>query len=228
MNKLPCVACGTRTELSCAHILRTRKDAVILGQKFEDDSNFLPLCGSRGRQKTCHDAFDTNKLCFVAVPNGEDDDDAACTRQWVVLTREEYRKDVKCVTIPTGPSRRLLHVHARRFFGLLSPEEKGDLLNEICKVTSEARGCTKVNIEAWLNETTPEVSPGSTLVCASCNSKENLFLDKNDTPYCAGCWAAHQKCDVCDKVTLQSVSDVVSHFRGKKHNQQSSRNRARE
>jgi hypothetical protein len=78
-----------------------------------------------------------------------------------------------------------------------------------------------VSVEEWLGSVTPpDVSPGTTLICTGegCRGKENLFMGVNDKPYCPACWLAYKQCDRCITVRFRSIQDVMSHFRGRKHN----------
>ena len=70
-----CMFCGCNSgtkELSIAHIVPSKSSAinVVFGRdnnyvddvKLESTQNFLVLCGSHGRQGTCHNAYDNLKI----------------------------------------------------------------------------------------------------------------------------------------------------------------------
>jgi hypothetical protein len=232
-----CCVCGARDSVSCAHILRTVEDACDFGVRFNDASNFLPLCGALGAKLTCHDAFDTRQLCFIAVPqeggsasspsvsadaasstdHGPEAPQKKKPRKWLALFRGEYAKVDPCVvTLLACPSRRVLHAHARLFMSSLSPSDEQRLV-------SAAQLAMKPSIREWLEQQTPpQVTPNGTLACKGCGRTLGLHLDKNDEPYCAACWVDFGRCDIC-RSTLLSAGAVESHFEGKKHAKNRSR-----
>ncbi len=215
----PCCVCQ-KPNPSCAHILRTRKDAADIHVPYDEPSNFLPLCGTKGSFPSCHDAFDTQQLCFIAIPD-ESVHATETTRRWLVFTRDSYlgylkdNKSCAMVCLDTAPSRRILHVHARLFWKLVNKETEDRLFNEAKSILKGPA----VSIDEWLAATTPpqQESPDATLTCKKCSSKRDLFMDKDSIAYCAACWVKYAVCDICPHKTLSSEADVKSHFLGKNH-----------
>jgi hypothetical protein len=225
-NKCCCVC--NKVNPSCAHLLRTRVDAAECHVPFDELSNFLPLCGTKGSFPSCHDAFDTKQLCFVAIPDDDavnsteitDCDTRLVTQRWLVVTRDSYsgyiegKKSCAIVFLDTAPSRRILHAHALLFWKLVAEPAKDMLFAEAKSLLDGFA----VDIKEWLEQTTPPQM--ETLTCNCCSSKRDLFLDKDSTAYCVACWVKYGVCDICPGKTLSSEAAVKSHFQGRTHQKQ--------
>jgi len=164
----------------CAHLARSEEEARLLGVDFKAESNFIPLCGTKGngRQNTCHDAFDNFMMCFIALPDdGEEASDetprsaamrrAAPPMRWIAVTRGTYaayttpcggagvdRGFPRFVTFPHRVHRRYMHEHAKVFFSMRSAAELAEIRTKIELLVKQPR----VNVAEWLER----VSPGDT------------------------------------------------------------------
>ena len=227
VRKKHCCVCE-KTNPSCAHLLRTREDATEFHLPFDELSNFLPLCGRKGVFPSCHDAFDTQQLCFVAIPNDSvhstemtDCSERNITRRWLVFTRGSYLgylkdgKSCAIVFLDTAPSRRILHAHTHIFWHFVDQATEARLFAE-ANVILKGFG---VGIDEWLDQTTPpqKETPDVTLTCNGCSSNREVFMDKDSTAYCAACWVKYGVCDICHRKTLSSEAAVKSHFQGRTH-----------
>ena len=192
----------------CAHLLRTEEDAEELGVPW-DISNFLPLCGTQGRRGTCHDAFDTQQIFFLHVPpssadpsaasdprdgDGDGDGDAGTTAvksEWVVVgcgKYADYFKGDPCKRVLLDPvlrpHRRTLHEHAKAVWHTLPPKER-EKVKEAVQRWSMQKGGTTVEIEAWIDQTTPpqstEVSLRSNAVAATGEQQNQRHRDPAHT-----------------------------------------------
>ena len=126
------------TFISRAHILKTRAQANTLGVPF-DSTNYLPLCGTFTRgQVSCHNAFDTYRLCFTELPESR--------HMYRVHTHSdcaEYRALHGHVVDLSGqrPHRTCLHGHAMACFlnsGVTPFEEKFENLNRTPPLLTDA------------------------------------------------------------------------------------------
>jgi hypothetical protein len=149
----------------------------------------LPLCGTKDRFPCCHDAFDTNQLCFIAVPDSETaasssevDVCARATvahaatlavhdRKWLVLVREWYadytpdgRGFPRIVTLPNDPSRTGLHNRAKVFMSLVDEANVADLTEQAKIVLSPATPF----VQAWLREAIPLEAVAETPLLIPC------------------------------------------------------------
>ena len=104
-----CVVCGVESTdnriISCAHILNSKEACKKLRIQSWNERNFLALCGNRGDEGSCYDAFDKGKMSFMHV-NGD-------TTLWKVIGGGPYRHG-STVGLQTNPYKRSLHTHFAR------------------------------------------------------------------------------------------------------------------
>ncbi len=99
-----CFVCQTQEDISNAHILKTEEQCKSLGLKY-DRSNFLFLCGSRGKVGTCHHLFDLFQMSFVQTIDTPQDS----IMTWQVVGGGHFHGRI--VDFPSRPHRRALHAH---------------------------------------------------------------------------------------------------------------------
>ena len=100
IHSFACVVCGKRA--SCAHLIPRKEDAAKLKVKYDEESNFLPLCGDKGHP-SCHKEFDEGRLCFSKRSEG--------VGEWYLHHDD---KEPRIVHFPQEcqPHRRIMHGHA--------------------------------------------------------------------------------------------------------------------
>ena len=122
VEDLFCMACGSHTEVSIAHILKTKQDCARNNVKWaerEDISNFLTLCGSKGKEDTCHDLFDNFKLGFCYH---EDE------HNWKIVS--ENRLNGRPADLRSNPHRAILHTHLAKVIKKLAVESSRERVNQ--------------------------------------------------------------------------------------------------
>ena len=100
-----CMACGSHKEVSIVHILKTKKDCARNNVKWaeqDDISNFLTLCGTKGKEDTCHDLFDKFKLGFCYH-------EVECN--WKIMSQN--RLNGSPADLRSNPHRAILHTHLK-------------------------------------------------------------------------------------------------------------------
>eukprot|EP00760_Papus_ankaliazontas_P014008 PhM_4_TR15937/c0_g1_i1/m.205 len=105
VDKNPCACCGTTSNVTAAHVLVSMDDLTVAGmtkEEYMSRGNFIPLCGNKGLEGSCHHAFDTARLSFVQDP---------ATMTWHTVYDDRYpftRKPMGVPKFPNDPFRRAL------------------------------------------------------------------------------------------------------------------------
>ena len=92
--------CDSELNISAAHILKTRPSCQALGLRYSEENNYIALCGSKGMEGTCHDAFDKGLMSFLCVPKKKN--------KWMVVGGTKHGTHLK---LPTQPHKTALHTH---------------------------------------------------------------------------------------------------------------------
>mmetsp|Transcript_14729 Transcript_14729/g.33152 ORF Transcript_14729/g.33152 Transcript_14729/m.33152 type:complete len:370 (+) Transcript_14729:85-1194(+) len=128
-----CVICGDDADLSCAHLLKHRKEVTAMG--IEWSRNFLCLCGSEnsdhsnGGHPSCHALFDH---CHIGLLHLQD-------TTFKVLGADQWCHN-KEVQIPSNPSKTLLHSHLT--LGIVAQSLKLIVADELEEAGDASRSST--------------------------------------------------------------------------------------
>ena len=100
IHRFDCVVCNKPA--NCAHLIPRKADADRLNVQYDEESNFLPLCGDKGHP-SCHKDFDEGRLCFSKCPEG--------VGEWYL---HHDHKEPRIVVFPQQcqPHRKIMHGHA--------------------------------------------------------------------------------------------------------------------
>ena len=97
-----CMVCGSEKDVAVAHILKKASHCQSFGVTYynknsQDMSNWLMLCGRRGKGNTCHHLFDSYEMGFCMKD-----------RRWYAYGGV---KDGEQVTLRSNPHRTVLQAH---------------------------------------------------------------------------------------------------------------------
>lgn len=150
-----CLFCGSKVELSLAHLVAGNSvvNYSVFGKpRYLDDldvkspRNFILLCGTKGKNGTCHNEFDNYCIGMIPAPLGGE------ANQWTLLClRPDFAKykelnNKTIVTQEPHPYRRLLAWRNRKCI-----TEHGHLCSDV--ITNALRSCD-------LSETANSISNG--------------------------------------------------------------------